>query len=147
MIPFLVALLLVAGCSNPDAHPTTVHGAWIGTGEFRAGQGKLDVRAQLEVLPNGRYRFLVLEPGLLAAVGAEIGDWTRNGNTLDLAPDEETHDPNRRGLLGSAPRNFRPKSLSVVGEVKSLELNDGPMTITFKPNPKATAKLREAGEL
>ncbi len=138
------ALLLLTSCSNA---PDSLHGAWLGEGKFNAARGSMDVRAQVEFLPDGSYRFLVLEPGILALAGVENGKWTQNGDIVDLIPNVEEPGEQRSVLFGSAPRNFQPKLLLVESGLRSLKLDDGPMQITFKHNPEATAKLREAGEL
>jgi len=140
----LLSFLITACSSAPD----TLHGAWLGEGKFTAARGSMDVRAQLEILPDGTYRFLVIEPGILALAGVENGKWQQDGNRVDLTPDvEEPGDESRSVLFQSAPRNFRPKTLEIKGNLRSLELADGPLQVTFKYNHKATGQLREAGEL
>lgn len=145
LLPIIMLAFILSACSSGT---TELPGAWLGEGKFNAAQGSMDVKAQLEILPDGTYRFLVIEPGILALAGVERGKWSQSGDLLNLTPDpEEQGDDNRSILFRSAPRNFQPKTLRVVGQIKSLELADGPMQVTFTHNPKATASLREAGEL
>lgn len=124
------------------------HGAWLGVGTFRATEGTQQIKAQLELLANGTYRFMVIEPRvLMLLVGLEKGKWQRTGKQLNLNPfpDQTSKDTGKPGILNKAPKNFRPKSLSIQGD--TFLLKDEQMDLQFEPNPKATEKLRKSGEI
>ena len=167
LLTIAVTTLLAAGCDDASAPgadasaaaaaPTSVHGAWLGEGTFNAEAGTTEVTAQLELLSDGTYRFMILQPRVLALAGAEKGQWTTQGSTLHLKPDEEkpaTPNPQTGEkpsvmdvLRSSSPRELREKDLSVANDFSSLTLDDGKMQLRFRPNPTATAKLKAAGEI
>lgn len=151
LAPFrVVALcLLLCGCGGGEKEPPSLHGAWLGEGDFSSSHGKMAVKAQLEILADESYRFLILEPAILMAAGMEQGTWTLTDSSLDLHPAEETAEEEKEGfsLFGSAPRNFQPKTLTVAPGMKELSLRDGPMQLTFHRNRKATDVLRRNGEI
>lgn len=161
---FLIALGIVftGGCTNatdsreasadgPAISAPTVasaHGAWLGEGAFTAPEGTQEIKAQLELLQDGTYRFMVIEPrALMMVVGLEKGKWKLEGESLDLAPfpDQTSEGTGKLGALNSAPKNFRPKTLSVDGD--AFVLKDAQMNLRFSPNLKATEKLREVGDI
>ncbi len=137
------------------AAPTSVEAAWIGEGTFRAQHGTAEVKAQLEVLSDGSYRMLFLEPKMLMLGGAEKGTWQKTGNKLVLTPTEEKPTPPAEGekpsvmdaLRGGSPRELRVKELTVESDFSALSLSDGKMNIRFTPNAEATAKLKASGQL
>ncbi len=137
---FILSALFLSGCSE-----RTLLQAWLGEGEFTIRGRSLDVKAQLEILEDGTYRYLILEPGIIAMMGMETGTWQENGSDLDLSPNQGSTEAG--GILGSTPRDFNPKTLSIEGNYSRLILDDGAMQITFKPNPEATKKLRANGEV
>lgn len=143
----LLTVLLLTGCSDPGriVGPQG-EGAWLGEGTFQAGPGSLEVKGQLELLSDGTYRFLVLEPPLLMALGVESGTWTRTDHQLDLTP---TKDQTGSGIaaIAEVPKTFRPKSLTIEKGNAAMNLHDGPMNLRFVPNAEATKKLREQGEV
>jgi hypothetical protein len=149
-------LLLLTGCDGGlgSSLPTTLEGAWLGEGQYSTRAGSMDVKAQLELLSDGTYRFLILEPGVLAMMGGEQGQWSRQGQTLTLTPappktpsatpDDSVFEQLRQSSAAS-PRP--PKQLTVAGNLADLRLDEGKLAITFTPNPDATAKLRASGEV
>lgn len=155
MRPFLnivicMACLLPLGCTQGSS-PTgkaSPQGAWLGEGEFQASAGSTDVKAQLEILKDGTYRFLILEPRVLMLAGIEKGHWTESNGELRLAPDEALSSEGQLSVLApQTPRNFRPKALAISPGYTSLRIEDGQWSATFLPNEEPTAKMREAGEI
>jgi len=153
-------LLLTAGCDgmSSPALPTTLEGAWLGEGQFNTRAGSMDVKAQLELLSDGTYRYLILEPGVLAMMGDERGRWSRQGQTLTLTPGSAAAPPQTptatpndsvvERLRQSGAASPRPaKQLEIAGDLSDLRFDDGKLEITFTPNPAATAKLQAAGEV
>ncbi len=152
--------LALAGCDRSSAKlPATLEGAWIGDGTFRASVGEAEVQAQLELLSDGSYRFLVLKPAILALTGLERGTWSRNGPTLTLTPapppppaaDDSAPKPEgsvfQQLRKGSAAASKPPKTLTIADDLRDLRFDDGKLALTFTPNPDATAKLRADGEV
>ncbi|MCC5877943.1 MAG: hypothetical protein JJU11_17130 [Candidatus Sumerlaeia bacterium] len=153
IIVFLALSLLGQGCSQGNEGPGTLHGAWLGEGVFSSPYGQMDVKAQLELLGDNSYRFLVLEPPVLMMAGVEKGDWIFDGDSLELNPQEEPGEEvgdqsaSPLQVLRSAPKNFRPKTLSVSPSLKELRLLDDQMDLTFQRNAVATKTLKEKGEI
>lgn len=150
-IPFISAsaliLLLSAGCGDSGVGGESgIEGAWLGEGTFHADAGTQDMKAQLEILSDGTYRFMVIEPRVLMLMGAEEGDWTRADRQLDLTP-TNNDSGGGGGLLARAPRNFQPKSLTIGEDNDALVLLDDKMEMRFEPNAEATKKLRQGGEV
>lgn len=148
------AILLLLACGgeetaereNPGASAAPqLEAAWLGTGQFAASMGDAAVKAQLEILTGGDYRFLILEPKALMLAGIEEGTWTREEQTLHLQP--LTDEKEKSGILRGAPRDFRPKTLAIAEDLSELVLQDDKMNMTFKLNEKASAKLRAEGEI
>lgn len=137
--------------------PTSVRGAWLGKGTFNASAGSTPVVAQLEVLKDGTYRFLIIEPRILALAGMETGTWTHANGTLELTPDEEkpaTPNPETGekpslmdAMRAGSPRELREKTLHVAQGFSSMSIDDEKMKLRFEPNPDATAKLQAAGDI
>lgn len=151
-IVLAVGLVVLGSCdiTSSSSAPAQLEGAWLGTGQFTAAAGKMDMKAQLEILPSGEYRYLIIEPAVMMMAGMEEGNWTRNGDDVNLTPVEKAaDDPTKKKsvLFGAAPRNFQPKTLTIEGNFKSLKLDDGPAQLTFHQNEEATARLRERGEM
>lgn len=152
-------MLPLAGCGDGGAAtgPATLHGAWLGEGTFSARGRSVAVKAQLEILPDGRYRFLILEPAMLMLAGVEEGTWSRDEVTLALTPgteaepaepDAEDAEPSvARMLRPSNAQSVRAKSLAIGDDLSELLLDDHPLTLRFTPNAPATQKLRDAGQL
>ncbi len=149
-------LLVLVGCDGGSraALPTTLEGAWRGAGQFTARGGSLDVTAQLELLSDGSYRLLILEPGVLAMAGAEGGTWSRQGPTLTLTPDppqgptatpDDSVFEQLRQSSAASPRP--PKRLTIASDLADLRMDDGKLALTFTPDPDATAKLQAAGDV
>ena len=149
---FCIASLLIVCCGKSGA-PPALEGAWLGEGTFSAGAGELAVKAQLEILSDGSYRFLILEPGIMAMMGLESGKWIREGRSLTLQPKNEKSGGTEKDasviskLRQSSPENLRVKKLVIAEGLSSLQLIDGPLNIEFKPNLEARRKLKEAGEI
>lgn len=146
LIAFLaVVLISIPACSKPGRTPA-LEGAWLGEGEFSASAGSVTVKAQLEILKDGTYRYLILEPRILALTGAESGTWSRDGQSLVLQPVNEKAEATETGtsvfgkLRESSPQDLRVKKMSIAGDLGSLTLSDGPMDIVFQPNPAATGE-------
>lgn len=143
---------VLLGCSlESNPLPTTLEGAWLGEGEFTASRGSMDMKAQLELLSDGSYRFVILEPGIMMLTGAETGVWSRESDELVLRPGTFERDAD-----GSVFQNLRdsdtekakaPKHLAVAHDLSELQFKDGPVTLTFRPNAEATAALRTAGDV
>ncbi|MEX0653712.1 MAG: hypothetical protein WD534_06485 [Phycisphaeraceae bacterium] len=150
LLTLLLAGLLI-GCDRSPAPPTTLEGAWLGEGEFRVSRGSQEVTAQLELLSDGSYRFLVLEPSIMALTGTERGVWSREGQTLTLTPGIPERDPGGsvfQQLRDDSPDADRPpKTLVIAVDLADLQFDDGPMHLTFRPNPEATASLQAAGDV
>jgi hypothetical protein len=157
-----VLAVTLAGCENFSSTPKTLEGAWMGEGAFHSRMGQMDVKAQLELLSDGTYRYLILEPGILTMTGPENGDWQREDQTLTLTPVVERPDPPAesedggeesgksalQGLQKGFAASERPqKTLTIADNLSKLEMRDGKIRLTFKPNPEATAKLISAGEV
>lgn len=151
-IVLAVGMVVLVSCDSTSSGsaPGQLEGAWLGTGQFNADAGKMDMKAQLEILPGGEYRFLIIEPPILMMAGMEEGNWTRTGDDVNLTPVEKpADDPTKKKsiLFGAAPRNFQPKTLKIEGNIKSLRLDDGPAQLVFHWNNEASERLRERGEL
>lgn len=163
ILPIFLSLgiFITAGCNKSETPATEVseatvatvtqsaaspnHGAWLGEGTFRAQQGTQQVKAQLELLAGGTYRFMVIEPRvLMMVVGLEKGNWQRTDELLNLNPFPDQSNSNG-GVFNKAPKNFRPKSLTIDGD--TFLLQDDQMNLRFTPNPKATEKLAKRGEI
>lgn len=143
---FLVSTAAI-GCGERGADPrTSLDGAWLGEGTFHASAGEQGVKAQLELLSDGTYRFLIIEPRVLMLAGMEKGKWTVKGQQLDLAP-EPAQTSEGGGILSQAPRDFRPKTLTIESDMSALLLDDSKMDLRFTPNEEATKKLREKGDV
>lgn len=158
--PFLCIVFILLGFSSCGKRggPPRLEGAWLGEGTFSVSAGSKDVKAQLEILPDGSYRFLFLEPGILMMSGMEQGVWTREGEVLTLTPgdgksDEETAEEEGvkdgvfETLRKSPPKNLRVKQLKIGDDLGSMTMSDGPLELEFTPNPEATRKLEQAGDL
>ncbi len=150
IIMICMTCVLPLGCSQGSS-PTgkaSPQGAWLGEGEFQASAGSTTVKAQLEILNDGTYRFLILEPRVLMLAGMEKGHWTESNGALRLAPDEALSSERQLSVLApQAPRNFRPKTLTISPGYTSLRIEDGQWKATFLPNEEPTTKLREKGEI
>lgn len=139
--------ITLAGCGSPDGNQRTgVDGAWLGKGTFASSHGSIEVKAQLELLSDGRYRFLILKPRILSLAGVELGTWQQTGQQIKLRP-TANQTGSGAGVLANMPKTFRTKILTTTPEYSSLDLDDGPMSIHFEPNPKATEKLRASGDI
>ncbi len=161
MWPLAIALAaMLTGCDGSvSSPPTRLEGAWLGAGIFRAGAGNADVTAQLELLSDGTYRMLILKPAILAMTGPETGAWSRDGQTLTLTPgaapatateaEDEAHASAGvfQKLRSGSSAGGRTKTLTIAGNLSDLRLVDGPLELTFTPNPDATAKLQAAGDV
>lgn len=148
-IPLAVMLSLVlGGCA---AAPTTVEGAWLGKGEFHTTYGSKDVVAQLELLSNGTYRFMILKPSLLALTGAEQGTWAAKAQSLvltrDLVREEAAASSGVFSQLRKGSGATPPKKMTVSTDLLELKFNDGKMDLIFERNSEATEKLRASGEV
>lgn len=163
LITFLTAFLFsVISCDKPGG-PPTLERAWLGEGTFSVSAGSKPMKAQLEILTDGTYRFMILEPRILMLTGIESGTWTRDGQLLTLQPvNEKAKTPTKGGastdsskdsssvlktLRQSSPKNLRVKKLNIAADLSSLSLSDGPLDIEFKPNPEVTQKLKQSGEI
>lgn len=173
-------MLLVAvglcGCGGGATAkaPESLEGAWLGKGLFHAGAGDAEVTAQLELLSDGSYRYLILKPSILALTGLEEGAWQREGQTLTLSPgvepkgadnseasgEAETEEielgPDGKPKLSSvfgALRNTNgqnarpPRTLTVAEDRSQLTFDDGKLEITYTYNVKAAASLRKRGDV
>lgn len=140
----LLLPLFLGGCgaSNPESE----EGAWLGEGKFSAHGRALDVKAQMELLSDGTYRFFVMEPPILMMGGMETGEWVREGQRLDLVPTEDQVSEGG-GVLGSVPKTFRSKTMTIEEDNAAIVFKDGPMSMRFTPNPGVTKKLRESSEV
>jgi hypothetical protein len=113
----------------------------------------MDVKAQLEILSDGTYRFLILEPKVLMLAGMEKGKGSREGALLTLSPfnGKAEEDDARKSVLEmlrkSSPENLRVKQLTLADDLRSMSLSDGPLELELTPNAEATRKLEEAGEV
>ena len=150
LIMLFAFAFLLAACDNTAVTPDTLEGAWLGQGTFRTAAGDAQVKAQLELLADGSYRLLILEPAILALTGPETGTWASDEHNLTLTPlatTPQNHTPSpddppfQQLRTGSQPT---VKSLTIADNLAHLQLRDGPLRLTFKPNPAATAALREA---
>jgi hypothetical protein len=145
-------LICLSSCGDRNG-PPRLEGAWLGEGIYSTTAGSKDVKAQLEILSDGTYRFLILEPSVLMLTGMEKGNWTRDGSLLTLSPvngkSEEKGDGKSvfETLRKSSPENLRVKNLTLADDLSFLNLSDGPMELEFYPNAEATRKLEEAGEV
>ncbi len=146
------ALMFLSSYGKRGGSPQ-LEGAWKGEGTFSASAGSMDAKAQLEILSDGTYRFLILEPKLLMLAGKEKGKWSREGVLLTLSPvnGKAEEDDARKSVLEtlreSSPENLRVKQLTLADDLSSMNLSDGPMSLEFTPNAEATRKLEEAGEV
>lgn len=115
---------------------------YLGEGEFRVRQGAMAVTAQLELLPGDRYRFLILEPGVLAMIGPEEGQVERTAQGIVLQPVPATLDPEASHSKdgNSALQSLRKVRKGSPGRVKTLttqdngasyQLSDGGMRLRF----------------
>ncbi|MEX0794569.1 MAG: hypothetical protein WD045_15645 [Pirellulaceae bacterium] len=168
--------IVLCGCgvgTAPTA-PATLEGAWLGKGLFHAGAGDAEVTAQLELLSDGSYRYLILKPSILALTGMEEGAWQREGQTLTLAPgakpnesadadaagEAETEEielgPDGKPKLSSVFGALRktnvqnatpPRTLTVADDLSHLTFDDGKLELTFTYNMKATASLKKRGDV
>lgn len=145
IILFFLLPIFLAGCS--DSRPSQLQAAWLGEGQYSSSAGNADVKAQLEILDNGTYRFLILEPRVLMLAGMEEGTWAEAGGKVDLTPVEKPAGEKRSGLFSTTPRNFRPKTLTVEGDYSKLVISDDEFEMDFLLNEKATDKLVENGEI
>ncbi len=148
-----VVLFLLVSCDRQSARDTVI-GAWLGEGTFSTRAGAADIQAQLEILSDGSYRFLIIKPTVLAMTGMETGSWTLDADQLILQPTAEQADPeaDEKGsvlqqIRRASPAKLRIKSLQVTADFSVLELSDGPMQVTFLPNDEVTKKLIESGEV
>lgn len=147
LIAFLaVVFISIPACSKPG-RPPALEGAWLGEGEFSASAGSVTVKTQLEILKDGTYRYLILEPRILALTGAESGTWSRDGQSLLLQPVNEKAEATETGtsasgkLRESSPLDLtESQKISIAGDLGSLNLSDGPMDIVFQTNPAATGE-------
>lgn len=143
----------ITGCdrSSASAPPTTIEGAWLGDGEFRASRGTMAVKAQLELLSDGSYRYLILEPAILMLTGVETGTWTRDAQTLTLTPGVFERDESGsvfQHLRDSSPDASRPpRDLTIATNLADLRFRDSQLDLTFRYNHDATAELRASGEV
>lgn len=168
---FLVLLLGIGlcGCGGGSAVPATLEGAWLGKGLFHADAGDAEVTAQLELLSDGTYRYLILKPAILALTGLEEGTWHREGQSLTLIPGsaaveepgdsaEEEIETNADGKpkLSSVFQKLRqtnsqepqpPRTLTIAEDLSHLTFDDGKLELTYTYNVKATANLRERGDV
>lgn len=148
----ILCVICNAACSKRSG-PPQLEGAWLGQGEFSASAGSKTMKAQLEILSDGSYRFLILEPRVLMMAGVEKGDWVREGNRLTLTPvkEKEKEDKSNKSvfetLRKTSPVELRVKQLTIADDLSALVLSDGPMELEFAPNEEATRKLIESGEV
>ena len=146
-------LILFVVCLTSCSEPSQLEGAWLGEGTFSVSAGSKKVKAQLEILSDGTYRFLILEPRILMITGMEKGTWSREGALLTLSPVNEKmkRDDSKKSVFSnlrkSSPAKLRVKQLTLVDGLSSMTLSDGPLELKFTPNVKATRKLEEAGEV
>lgn len=154
LISLLFCLAVLTACGSREEKASSVHGAWLGEGVFTSPHGTMAMRAQLELLSDGSYRMLVLDPPVLMIFGMEKGSWSHQDGSLHLNPIEEevpenldTESTSPIRLLQSAPRNFQPKTLTTNRGLSRLSLDDGPMKLEFQRNREATRVLREKGEI
>ena len=147
LLILLATCLAVLSCGKPP----TLEGAWLGEGTYSVSIGSKPVKAQLEILKDGSYRYLILEPGILALTGVEKGSWKREGTTLVLKPGEPAPPEEDSSVLGAlrrgSPKELRIKKLQISEDLKSLQQLDGALELEFRKNQKATAKLQKAGEI
>ena len=107
----------------------------------------------MEILSDGTYRYLILEPRVLMLAGMEKGNWNREGELLTLSPAKEKAEDDGakksvfETLRKSSPENLREKQLSLADDLSTMSLSDGPMQLEFTPNAEATRKLEEAGDV
>ena len=147
-----VSLLCLASCGKSSG-PPRLEGAWLGEGEFSVSAGSKGVKAQLEILSDGTYRFLILEPRILMMAGVEKGNWSRDGELLTLTPvnEKKEGDDSKKSVLEtlrkSSPEKLRVKKLIIADDLSSLTLSDGPLALQFTPNEEATQRLEEAGDV
>ena len=147
------ALAATSGC---ERGPKNLEGAWLGEGKF-FDLPRVVCRVQLELLGDGTYRFLVLQPGVLALAGPETGNWRQDGDRLHLepfppeAPDQSapmvvnTEEKNPLKIMGSARKPGKPRELKIEKNLSALTLSDSMMDVSFKPNPEVSKKLAEEG--
>lgn len=132
-IRIIAVMLVFAGCSGAqnDAAPSAPSQAmstnpsaiqYFGQGEFRARQGSIAVRARLELLPGDRYRFLILEPAMLAMTGVEEGVVERTAQGVILRP--ETTPPNPEANTQGGGSVFQSLREGSPGRVKTLTTQD-----------------------
>ncbi len=155
---FVTALVvMLTGCGESSVRPTTLEGAWLGDGAFHTSAGDAEAQAQLELLSDGSYRFLILKPNILALTGAERGTWSRTGQTLILtpaAPPPAAATGGTPNVSGSVFEQLRrggpakpPRSLVIADDLRDLRFNDGKLDLILTPNLDATAKLRATGDV
>ncbi|MEX0887197.1 MAG: hypothetical protein WD009_12250 [Phycisphaeraceae bacterium] len=156
----LVAVGVTACDGAWSSAPTTLEGAWLGEGTFHTRAGDADVTIQLELLSDGSYRYLILEPALLAMTGMETGTWARDADRLILTPtpapaiDPADADADAEAggvfeaLRRGSPQADRPdRTLTIADDLADLRFSSGRFNITFTPNREATAALRDAGDV
>lgn len=142
----ILAVTLTSGCGGPGSRgQPSEEGAWLGEGTFHAAVGTEKVTAQLEILSDGTYRFLMLEPRVLMMMGVETGEWSRTDELLNLTPSGDQ--TGGGGLFSQVPKDFRPKTLIIEPDNAAFLLKDEEMDMRFLPNPEATMQLRERGEV